>query len=64
MSYGHIVAKGHHEGFDMAGRKPMQVRLPDDVKAWLASQSEANQSSQNSEIIRALRERMDRTEAT
>lgn len=42
-------------------RKPLQLRLPDDVKAWLAEQSARNGSSQNSEVIRALRAAMDRT---
>ena len=36
------------------------IRLPDDVKVWLQEQSEKNFSSQNSEIVRAIRERMDR----
>lgn len=44
----------------MADRKSMQVRLPDELKAWIAAQSDKNGSSQNSEVIRAVRERMDR----
>lgn len=36
----------------------IMVRLPRDVKAWLLAQAEANASSQSSEIVRALRERM------
>lgn len=36
------------------------VRLPADVKAWLAMQSAENASSQSSEVVRALRERMAR----
>ncbi|KGJ07791.1 hypothetical protein [Paracoccus sphaerophysae] len=44
----------------MTDRKPMQLRLPADLKAWIAAQSALNQSSQNSEVIRAVRERMDR----
>ncbi|SPF81929.1 hypothetical protein PRI8871_03756 [Pseudoprimorskyibacter insulae] len=43
--------------------KPMQVRLPDDLKAWIANQAELNSSSQNSEVIRAIRERVEREEA-
>lgn len=38
----------------------LMVRLPHDVKAWLSAQAERNQSSQNSEVIRAIRERMTR----
>lgn len=41
----------------------MQVRLPPDLKLWLNKQANKNGSSQNSEIIRALRERMDRQAA-
>ncbi|OAN86270.1 Arc family DNA-binding protein [Sulfitobacter geojensis] len=39
-----------------------QMRLPPDLKDWIAAQAAANVSSQNSEIIRAIRERMERTE--
>jgi hypothetical protein len=40
-------------------RKPLQLRLPPDLKTWITAQAEATVSSQNSEIIRAIRERMD-----
>ena len=36
------------------------LRLPPDVRAWIAAQAEANACSQNSEIVRAIRERMER----
>ncbi len=36
------------------------IRLPDDVKAFVVKQAKRNGSSQNSEIIRAIRDRMDR----
>ena len=39
------------------------VRLPNDVKAWLAAQAQRNASSQGSEIVRAVRERMEREAA-
>jgi predicted HicB family RNase H-like nuclease len=35
------------------------VRLPQDVKAFIAAQAERNSSSQNSEIVRCIRDRMD-----
>ena len=41
----------------------MQLRLPPEIKLWLTKQSNRNGSSQNSEIIRAIRERMDREAA-
>lgn len=44
-------------------RKSFQLRLPDDLKEWLAAEALRNGSSQNSEVIRALRERMERTTA-
>ena len=37
------------------------IRVPQDLKAWLAQQSERNASSQSSEIVRAVRERMERS---
>jgi len=46
-------------------RKPhvqLQLRLPPDLKSWIEAQAEANAVSQNSEIVRAIRERMERTE--
>ena len=44
-------------------RKPhvqLQLRLPPDLKSWIEEQAEANAASQNSEIVRAIRERMQR----
>ncbi|WP_299907692.1 Arc family DNA-binding protein [uncultured Paracoccus sp.] len=43
--------------------KQLPIRFPADVKAWLADQARLNGSSQNSEVIRAVRERMERAEA-
>lgn len=40
--------------------KQLALRVPADVKAWLAEQARRNGSSLNSEAIRAVRERMDR----
>lgn len=45
----------------MTDRKPLQLRLPPDLKNWLKAEAEKTGASQNSEIVRALRERMDRT---
>jgi hypothetical protein len=36
------------------------VRLPKEVKAWLKEQASIHSSSETSEIIRAVRERMER----
>ena len=38
----------------------LMVRLPLDIKKWLAQQARRNASSQTSEIVRSLRERMER----
>ncbi len=44
-----------------ARQLPQQIiRLPLDVKSFVDQQAKAYGSSQNSEIVRALRERMDR----
>lgn len=48
----------------MTDRKPMQLRLPSDLKAWIEAQAAKNGASQNSEIIRALRAAMDRDQPT
>jgi hypothetical protein len=44
------------------GMPKLIVRLPIDVKDWLARQSAENASSQSSEVVRAVRERMARCE--
>ena len=44
--------------------KQLPIRFPSDVKTWLAGQATLNGSSQNSEVIRAVRERMDRISAS
>lgn len=46
----------------MTDRKPFQLRLTDDLKAWIADQAARNGSSQNSEVVRAIRERMERAD--
>jgi hypothetical protein len=38
----------------------IMVRVPEELKAWLIDQAERNASSQTSEIVRAVRERMNR----
>ena len=39
------------------------LRLPQDLKDWVAAEAQRNASSQNSEIVRALRERQERVAA-
>lgn len=46
----------------MAKDPNFACRLPADVKAFIASQSAKYGSSQNSEIVRAVRERMERVQ--
>ena len=43
--------------------KQLPIRFPTDVKAWIEEQSRLNGSSQNSEVIRAMRAAMARTSA-
>lgn len=45
----------------MARNDPqIPIRLPREAKDWIKAEAIKNGSSQNSEIIRAVRERMDR----
>ncbi|WP_425603467.1 Arc family DNA-binding protein [Stenotrophomonas maltophilia] len=37
-----------------------KLRLPRDVRDWIGCQAAQNRSSKSSEIIRSIRERMDR----
>lgn len=39
------------------------LRLPEDVKTWLEREARRNLSSQNSEIVRAIRWRMEHCDA-
>ena len=55
------MATCHYEA-TMTDRKPLQLRLPADLKAWLKAEAEKNGASQNSEVIRALRAAMARTD--
>jgi hypothetical protein len=41
----------------------MLVRLPPPLKAWLVAEAERNCASHNSEVIRCVLERKERTEA-
>lgn len=41
--------------------KQLPIRFPADVKAWLEEQARLNGSSQNSEVIRAVRAAMARS---
>lgn len=43
---------------------PFMVRLPQDVKDFIVAQATWNSSSQNSEIVRCIRDRMDRETKT
>lgn len=42
--------------------KQVPIRVPADLKAWLRSEATKHRSSMNSEIIRAVRERMEKVE--
>lgn len=42
------------------GKAALQARIPRDLKIWLEKQASLNASSLNSEIVRCVRERMER----
>lgn len=42
----------------------MRIRLPVDVKRWLELEAERNLRTQNSEIVRFIRDRMERVATT
>lgn len=44
-------------------KQRLVIRLPRDVKTWLRAQASRNSSSQGSEAVRAIRERMDREQS-
>ncbi|WP_417259358.1 Arc family DNA-binding protein [Celeribacter sp.] len=48
----------------MSSRKPMQLRLPQELKEWIKAESDRNGNSQNSEVIRAIRAAKDRCSAS
>lgn len=44
----------------MIEKVAIMVRLPLDVKEWIEQEAARNAGSQNSEIVRSIRARMDR----
>lgn len=46
------------------GWPKFMLRLPPDLKAWIAEQAEKHGNSQNAEIVRAVRERAERAQTT
>lgn len=42
---------------------PFGLRLPPDLKGWIEDQAKRYGGSQNAEIVRAVRERMERAKA-
>jgi hypothetical protein len=44
-------------------KKTMTVRAPLDVVSWINAQAERNASSQSSEIVRLIRDRIEREQA-
>lgn len=49
---------------DIEDRSRLQLRLPNDCKAFIERQARHNVSSQNAEIVRCIRERMKSEAAT
>ncbi|MGU3668185.1 Arc family DNA-binding protein [Methylobacterium sp. A49B] len=45
----------------MSQAPQLKIRLPSEIKLFIAKQAENNGSTLNSEVIRAIREKMDRT---
>lgn len=43
-----------------SGWPKFMLRLPPDLKAWIAEQAEKHGNSQNAEIVRAVREKAER----
>ncbi|MEM0978425.1 MAG: Arc family DNA-binding protein [Pseudomonadota bacterium] len=51
-----------HIGVTMLSRKPMQIRLPKELKDWIDQEAQENGSTRNSEVVRSIRERMESKE--
>jgi hypothetical protein len=49
-----------HEEEAMEANHQLKIRLPSDVKSYLSSEAIRNSSTLNSEVVRAIRERMER----
>lgn len=47
-------------GWSRGALKPVALRLPPDLKDWVRDEAKRNGCSQNSEVVRAVRERRDR----
>lgn len=66
MSKRYIMVSDRYQGgaaemnHGQHGWPKLMLRLPPDAKQWIAAQAAKHGTSQNSEILRAVRERMDR----
>jgi predicted HicB family RNase H-like nuclease len=56
----HAFRPNYGENF-MSQAPQLKIRLPSEIKAFIAKQAEKNGSNLNSEVIRSIRERMERT---
>jgi hypothetical protein len=62
ISHGDIVAISKQAELVMAKRvdvAEMVIRVPREMKSWLEREAERNCASQNSEVVRSIRLRMD-----
>lgn len=58
-----VMASCTHGDIMKSERKvPIQLRLPPELKQFIEADAEKNASSQNSEVVRCVRERMERLE--
>lgn len=48
----------------MEAHHQLKIRLPSEVKSYLSSEASRNSSTLNSEVVRAIRERMERANKT
>ncbi len=47
----------------MTSKPNLKIRVPEELRVWLAAQAERNGSSMNSEVVRAIRDRIDAQQA-
>ena len=47
---------------EQVGWPKFMARIPPDAKSWIAAEATRNASSQNSELVRCIRERMEQSE--
>lgn len=64
IKYGTVIERGGQMGQGQRNWPKMMLRLPPDAKRWIENEARKHGTSQNSEVLRSVRERMSKAKKT